>query len=77
LGFKIERYQHHYLFEYLGLRFAGPHLRLIDFVYHSTLGLRVKTKKQKKEEVGGLRVWGSGSRGWMLQFEATEIVRWL
>jgi len=30
---------------------AGSYLRLIDFVYHPTLGLRVITKKQKK-------VWG-------------------
>ena len=26
---------------------AGPYLRLIDFVYHSTLGLRVIKKKKK------------------------------
>ena len=26
---------------------AGSHLRRIDFVYHSTLGLRVKKKKKK------------------------------
>ena len=28
---------------------AGSYLRLIDFVYHSTLGLRVIKKKKKKE----------------------------
>jgi len=33
---------------------AGSHLRLIDFVYHSTLGLRVITKKSL-----GFGVWGS------------------
>ena len=27
---------------------AGSYLRLIDFVYHSTLGLRVIKKKQKR-----------------------------
>jgi len=27
---------------------AGSYLRLIDFVYHSTLGLRVKKRKKKK-----------------------------
>ena len=27
---------------------AGSYLRLIDFVYHSTLGLRVKKKQQKR-----------------------------
>ena len=26
---------------------AGSYVRLIDFVYHSTLGLRVKKKKKK------------------------------
>jgi len=31
---------------------AGSYLRLIDFVYHSTLGLRV-IKKEKKELSGG------------------------
>jgi len=27
---------------------AGSYLRLIDFAYHSTLGLRVKKKKKDK-----------------------------
>jgi len=27
---------------------AGSYLRLIDFVYHSTLGLRVVKKKKKR-----------------------------
>ena len=38
---------------------AGSYLRLIDFVYHSTLGLRVIKKKKKKtshEHPSGLRV---------------------
>ena len=37
----------------------GSYLRLIDFVYHSTLGLRVIKKKKKL----GLRVWSSGFQG--------------
>jgi len=28
---------------------VGPYLRLIDFVYHSTLGLRVIKKKKNRE----------------------------
>jgi len=32
---------------------AGSYLRLIDFVYHSTLGLRVIKKKKKKKGCGG------------------------
>ena len=28
---------------------AGSYLRLVDFVYHSTLGLRVIKKKKKNE----------------------------
>ena len=38
---------------------AGSHLRCIDFVYHSTLGLRVNKKQKKKE--GTLRAAGSFS----------------
>jgi len=32
---------------------AGSYLRLIDYVYHSTLGLRVIKKKTDREEVVG------------------------
>ena len=37
---------------------AGSYLRLVDFVYHSILGLRVRKKKSGKSatEVLGLRV---------------------
>jgi len=31
---------------------AGSYLRLIDFVYHSTLGLREKQKKKKIRRLG-------------------------
>ena len=31
---------------------AGSYLRLIDFVYHSTLGLRVMKKKKKRKADG-------------------------
>jgi len=34
---------------------AGSYVRLIDFVYHSTLGLRVI--KKKKEEEDGPKAW--------------------
>jgi len=37
---------------------AGSYSRLIDFVYHSTLGLRVIKKKKKAE---GLGVQGGGA----------------
>ena len=37
---------------------AGLYLRLRDFVYHSTLGLRVI--KEKKKVQGSFRVWGVG-----------------
>ena len=36
---------------------AGSYLWLIDFVYHSTLGLRVIKKKK------GWEVWGTDSKG--------------
>jgi len=35
---------------------AGSYLRLIDFVYHSTLGLRVIKKKKKKKKKAVVRV---------------------
>ena len=43
---------------------AGSYLRLIEFLYHSTLGLRVIKKKKKhlRVLVFGLRVQGSGWR---------------
>ena len=31
---------------------AGSHLRLMDFVYHSTVVLRVMSKKKKKKKKG-------------------------
>jgi len=38
---------------------ASSYLRLIDFVYHSTLGLRVieKEKKKKKDQLKGFKVF--------------------
>ena len=42
---------------------AGSHLRLRDFVYHSTLGLRVKKKKKGRLYLRGqprFRTTGSG-----------------
>ena len=36
---------HNYFTEMCSGSEAGSYLRLIDFVYHSTLGLRVKKKK--------------------------------
>jgi hypothetical protein len=38
---------------------TGSYVRLIDFVYHSTLGLRV-IKKKKKVQVEGFRFQRSG-----------------
>ena len=40
---------------------AGSYLRLIDFVYHSTPGLRVIKKKKKRRSlfgVEGFGIWG-------------------
>jgi len=37
---------------------AGSYLMLIEFVYHSTLGLRVITKKkEKRDNLSGFMVW--------------------
>jgi len=40
---------------------AGPYLRLIDFVYHSTLGLGVIQKRRFGETARALRSLSSGS----------------
>jgi len=40
---------------------AGSYLRLIDFVYHSTLGVRVIKKKKKRIRGGAAR--GRGAAG--------------
>ena len=37
---------------------AGSYLRLIDFVYDSTLGLRVRKKKKKKSLLSSQRKFG-------------------
>ena len=56
---------------------AGSYLRLIDFVYHSTLGLRVIKRKRERLRVlvgqkdsvillmisGVVAVWAGGARG--------------
>ena len=51
---------------------AGSYLRLVDFVYHSTLGLRVKYKKKK---VRGLRftLYGCGGAFKVLGFRAHDL----
>ena len=49
---------------------AGSYLRLIDFVHHSTLGLRVIKKKRRRErytesecDAQRERQWGGGGHG--------------
>ena len=46
---------------------AGSSVRLIDFVYHSTLGLRVIKKKRK--------TWGRASEGGSSPFNNMTILR--
>ena len=43
---------------------AGSYLRLIDLVYHSTLGLRVIKKKKKVPgvEIRGEGMWSCGAK---------------
>jgi len=43
---------------------AGSYLRLLDFVYHSTLGLRV-IKKRRSRDIADRPYGGSGSVGSM------------
>ena len=44
------RFENNYFTEICSGFEAGSYLRLIDFGYHSTLGLRVIKKKQKRRE---------------------------
>ena len=55
---------------------AGSYLRLIDFLYHSTLGLRV-IKKKKTEQGGhlhGVAVGGERPR-FALLYRGTSLIR--
>ena len=57
------RFENNYFTEMCSASEAGSYLRLIDFVYHPTLGLRViKKKKKKKKKSAGTTAW-LGCRG--------------
>jgi hypothetical protein len=71
------QFENYYFTEMCSGSEAGEYLRLMDFVYRSTLGLReVKEKKKFDLFVSGvlsarsrlwgfgLQVWGSGFRVW-------------
>ena len=49
----VPRFENKYFTEMCSGSEAGSYLRLIDFVYHSTLGLRVIKKKKKSGAHGG------------------------
>jgi hypothetical protein len=55
---RLRHVLHGYTFRICGFE-TGSHLRLIDFVHHSSLGLQVLNRKKKGV---GLRVWGLGLR---------------
>ena len=53
---------------------TGAYLRLIDFVYHSTLGLRVMKKKKKKSELlRATLVWFGDFDDWYFCFQETKL----
>jgi len=58
-------FENNYFTEMCSASEAGSYLRLIDFVYHSTLGVRVIKKKKKSDHMipssPAIRVWGSVS----------------
>ena len=55
---------------------AGSYLRLIDFVYHSTLGLRVIKKKNKRRQgCAHHKNQGLGFGGWGLEFWFRALMR--
>ena len=43
----VELFKNNYFTEMYSGSEAGSYLRLVDFVYHSTLGLRVRKKEEK------------------------------
>ena len=49
---KVDGVENNYFTEMCSESEAGSYLRLINFVYHSALGLRVR-KKKEEEGVGG------------------------
>ena len=54
--YKINHFENNYFTEMCSGSEAGSYLRLIDFLYHSTLGLRV-IKKRKKNSLVHVSVW--------------------
>jgi len=44
----VTSYENNYLTDMCSGSDAGSYLRLIDFVYHSTLGLRVIKKRRRR-----------------------------
>jgi len=48
LGLQRPQFENNYFTEMCCGSEAGSYLRLMDFVYHSTLGLRVIKKKKKQ-----------------------------
>ena len=66
LGARISRLEGcicNYLTEMCSGSEAGSYLRRIDFVYHSTLGLRVIKKKKKMAEADTHQIGGGVQRG--------------
>jgi len=52
---RVQQFENNYITEMCSGSDAGSYLSLIDFVYHSTLGLRVIKKEKKKKKRSGRR----------------------
>ena len=60
------RFENNYFTKMCSGSEAGSYLMLIDFVYHSTLGLRV-IKKKRRDWGEGFRVYGFEAGGFEIQ----------
>ena len=81
VGFRFQRglerggvqFENNHFTEMYSVSEAGSYLRLIDFVFHSTLGVRAIKKREERTQGSGFRVWviqmgpAENSRGGRMQ----------
>jgi len=54
VGWEAPQFENNYFTEMCSGSEAGSYVRLVDFVYHSTLGLRVIKKRRRRCTSGGM-----------------------
>ena len=73
-AFKGGEFENNYFTEMCSGSEAGSYLRLVDFVYHSTLGLRVKKKKVSCQS-GGVGSFPASKHGQLSNYRGTSLIR--